>query len=73
MVGVRQFLASPSSYQLALQPSAALSVFGKLPHFLVPLVLGLFSLADQGDFFLQPFPAVRLVLLCRKLWDKNST
>lgn len=52
MVGVRQFLASSSSYQLALQPSAALSVFGKLPHFLVPLVLGLFSLADQGDFFL---------------------
>lgn len=60
-----------SSYQLALLPRVAFSVFGKLPHFLVPLVLRLFSLANQGQLLLQPLFAFGLVFFCTQLYIKK--
>lgn len=58
---------SSSSYQLALLSIVALPVFDKLPHLLVPLVLGLFSLSDQGQLLLQPLLTLGLVLVCKEL------
>lgn len=59
--------ASSFSHQLNLLPDVAFSVLRKLPHLLVPLVLRLFGLANQGQLLLQPLPAFSLVLLCTQL------
>lgn len=63
---------SSSSYQLALLSIVALPVFDKLPHLLVPLVLGLFSLSDQGQLLLQPLLTLGLVLVCKELHTKKG-
>lgn len=55
------------AYQLALLSSEALSVLHEPPHVLVPLVLGLFGLANQQQLLLQPLPALGLVLLQTQL------
>lgn len=57
----------PPAHQLTLLPSVALSVFDKLPHFLVPLVLRLFSYANQGQLLLQPLFTFCLMFICNQL------
>lgn len=58
---------TPGSYQLALLPVVAFSVFDELPHVLVPLVFCVFGLVDQGQLLLHPLLTLSLVLLCTQL------
>lgn len=61
-----------TSYHLVLLTCMAFSVFCELPHFVVPLLLRLFNLANQRHLLLQPPLTFRLVFLCTQLHTQGG-
>lgn len=63
---------SDTSYLLCVLPVVALSVLCIPLHFLIPLVLGLFGLANQRELLLHPVLAFSPVSLHTGLKQKSQ-